>query len=154
MAATVLAPGTAHALLADGGPELAKHMRAEARSVATENEKFVWPIPEDITTYFDGGHAGLDIDGESGDRIIAARSGRVTFAGDDGDGYGVKVLIRHPGGYETLYSHLSTIAVTEGPIQRGDLVGEVGCTGSCTGPHLHFEIHENGAAVDPLGLLP
>jgi murein DD-endopeptidase MepM/ murein hydrolase activator NlpD len=156
-ATTVLAPGAAHALLADGGPELAKQMRAEARSVALvhdENEKFVWPVPEDITTYFDGGHAGLDIDGEAGDKIVASRSGRVTFAGDDGDGYGVKVLIRHAGGYETLYSHLSTIAVDLGPIRRGDLVGTVGCTGSCTGDHLHFEIHENGAAIDPLNLLP
>jgi murein DD-endopeptidase MepM/ murein hydrolase activator NlpD len=153
-ATTVLAPGAAHALLADGGPAFARQRLAEAKKVTLENERFVWPVPEDITTYFDGGHAGLDIDGEAGDKIVASRSGRVTFAGDDGDGYGVKVLIRHAGGYETLYSHLSSIAVDLGPIQRGDIVGTVGCTGSCTGDHLHFEIHENGAAIDPLDLLP
>lgn len=121
---------------------------------AGADEKFVWPVKGEITTYFDGGHAGIDIDGEYGDRIVAARSGQVTFAGDDGDGYGVKVIIKHPGGFKTLYSHLSSIEVEKGPIARGELVGLVGCTGSCTGDHLHFEILEGGSVTNPLDFLP
>ena len=121
---------------------------------SVRHETFIWPVTGAINTPFGGDHDGLDIEGETGDEIVAARSGRITFAGDDGDGYGTKILISHPGGMATLYSHLSSIAVEKGWVDRGMVVGRVGCTGSCSGDHLHFEIHRQGRAVNPLGLLP
>lgn len=125
------------------------------RAVAAE--AFVWPVAGAINTPFGGDHDGIDIEGETGDKIIAARSGRVTFAGDDGDGYGTKIVIAHDKHVSTLYSHLSSIASSvtrKAWIDRGDVIGRVGCTGSCSGDHLHFEIQRGGRPVDPLGLLP
>lgn len=154
VAGAALVPGTAEAMPLLAGPGDTPAPVAEAPT-AGPDERFVWPVvSRSITTPFDGGHAGIDIDGESGDRIVAARSGVVTFAGDEGDGYGLKVLVRHPGGLATLYSHLATIAAKGGPIARGDLVGTVGCTGSCSGDHLHFEIQRKAAPTNPLDFLP
>jgi murein DD-endopeptidase MepM/ murein hydrolase activator NlpD len=152
LAAALLAPTAAHALFP---AEVGGRSPLKVVKKASANERFVWPVEDHtVNTHFGGGHNGIDIESVTGDRIVAARSGHVTFAGDDGDGYGVKVVIRHPGGFETLYSHLSKISVSRGPIERGDLVGFVGCTGSCTGDHLHFEILKNGSPTEPLTYLP
>lgn len=117
-------------------------------------QSFAWPIEGAVNTSFGGGHNGIDIEAEMGDPIRAARAGEITFAGDDGDGYGVKVSISHGHGLSTLYAHLSSITVSEGWVAQGQVIGLVGCTGSCTGDHLHFEILENGGPRDPLGYLP
>lgn len=117
-------------------------------------EDFIWPVKGAINTSFGGGHDGIDIEGETGDKIIAARSGRITFAGDDGDGYGIKVLIDHGRGISSLYSHLSTIAQRRGWVEIGTVIGRVGCTGSCSGDHLHFEIQQRGRATNPVPWLP
>ena len=98
-------------------------------------------------------HTGVDINGSSGEPIAAAATGRVIMAQTYG-GYGRAVVIDHGGGLVTLYAHQSKIAVSVGQtVDRGQVVGYVGCTGSCTGPHLHFEVRKNGAPVDPLGYL-
>jgi len=144
----------AAAMKAESLAEAAEKRRAKRAKKLLKKKGFAWPIVGAINTPFSGGHAGIDIEGVTGDKIIAAQSGTVTFAGDDGDGYGVKVIIEHASGYETLYSHLSSIAVSEGPISQGEVVGAVGCTGSCTGDHLHFEILHGGVVTDPLPLLP
>lgn len=166
LAATVALPGVAHArLIVDGTGPVAKKLhvapKEEKKSSASKSAKapklgkgFIWPVVETINTHFGGDHAGIDIEGVTGDPIVAAQGGTVTFAGDDGDGYGVKVVIDHGDGYETLYSHLSSISTSMGPIDQGDLVGAIGCTGSCSGDHLHFEILLNGVPIDPVGLLP
>lgn len=159
--AALMIPSVAHARpVVEGKGSVAKKIHADPRPAAHAagkigaNEPFVWPVVGAVNTPFGGDHAGIDIEGLTGDKILASRSGTVTFAGDDGDGYGTKVIVRHAGGYETLYSHLSSIAVSRGPIEQGELVGLVGCTGSCTGDHLHFEILHNGAVTNPLDLLP
>ena len=157
-----IAASSVAALPIDTATEEAAEVTAETiRSVSSSSslrsltdESFVWPVKGAINTPFGSGHDGVDIEGETGDEIVAARSGRITFAGDDGDGYGTKILISHPGRTTTLYSHLSTISVKEGWVDRGTVIGRVGCTGSCTGDHLHFEIHREGRAVDPTPLLP
>ena len=118
------------------------------------SERFVWPVEGAINTPFGGDHDGIDIEGETGDPIVAARSGRVVFAGDDGDGYGNKIVIAHGRGISSLYSHLSTMKVRRGWVDRGAVIGRVGCTGSCSGDHLHFEILENKKATSPLRFLP
>jgi murein DD-endopeptidase MepM/ murein hydrolase activator NlpD len=69
-------------------------------------------------------------------------------------GYGNLVVIDHGGGLATAYGHQSGLAVGYGAqVAQGDVIGYVGCTGHCFGPHLHFEVRVNGAPVDPLGYL-
>src|SRR4029078_1167132 len=79
----------------------------------------------------------------------AAQCGTVSQAGTE-SGYGNIVCIQHAGGVSTCYAHLSAIGVSKGPyVHVGDVIGKVGCTGNCTGPHLHFEVRQNGTATDP-----
>ena len=95
-------------------------------------------------------HSGLDLRAKYGDKVYAARGGRVIFTGISG-GYGNLIQIAHGNGYITFYGHLSKILVKQGDkVRRGQLIGRVGATGRVTGPHLHFEIRKNGYAVDPL----
>lgn len=120
---------------------------------------FIWPINGAVTSPFGPRwgrmHEGIDIDGYSGQPIVASKSGRVISAGDAGDGYGTKVVIDHGGGYTTLYAHMSRLGSSVGSsVSQGQVVGYVGCTGSCTGDHLHFEVRINGAPQNPLSYLP
>lgn len=95
-------------------------------------------------------HAGVDIAAPRGTPIPAAAAGTVVFAGRRG-GYGNLVEIEHADGRRTRYAHTDRILVTVGDeVQDGQPIATVGSTGRSTGPHLHFEIKENGAAVDPL----
>ena len=98
-------------------------------------------------------HTGLDLNAGSGIAIKASESGTVIMARTWG-GYGRTVVIDHGGGLSTLYAHQSSILVSEGQrVARGDVIGYVGCTGYCTGPHLHFETRERGKPVDPMKYL-
>lgn len=123
-------------------------------TMAGVDGRFIWPVKGAVNTPFGGGHDGIDIEGETGDTIVAARSGKIVFAGDDGDGYGTKVLIDHGRKVFSLYSHLDTIAQRKGWIDEGAVVGTVGCTGSCSGDHLHFEILSGERPLNPLDYLP
>ncbi|MCE2511512.1 MAG: M23 family metallopeptidase [Acidimicrobiia bacterium] len=99
-------------------------------------------------------HNGIDLGGDTGDRVRAARSGEVILAGERG-GFGNTIVIYHGLGYSTLYGHLSRIEVSEGQqVQSGDRIGAIGSTGWSTGPHLHFELRIDGRAVDPTPHLP
>jgi murein DD-endopeptidase MepM/ murein hydrolase activator NlpD len=115
-----------------------------------------WPTQGTITGVYGESrpghmHAGIDIANAEGTPIVAAESG--TIIGSCGSGYGNCILIDHGGGMVTLYAHQSSQVLTSGSVSRGQLVGYMGCTGSCTGPHLHFEVRINGSAVDPMGYL-
>ena len=99
-------------------------------------------------------HAGLDIDGERGDGVLAPANGIVTKAGWQG-GYGNLIEIDHGNGLTTRYGHLSQGVVQIGDtVQRGQLIGMVGSTGRSTGPHLHYELRLNDKPVNPRRLLP
>jgi murein DD-endopeptidase MepM/ murein hydrolase activator NlpD len=99
-------------------------------------------------------HAGLDIDGERGDSVVAPATGTVTEAGWKG-GYGQMVEIDHGNGLVTRYGHLSRVEVAAGqPITRGQLIGLVGSTGRSTGPHLHFELRIGEKPINPRRFLP
>ncbi len=99
-------------------------------------------------------HNGVDLDGNTGDRVRAARSGEVILAGERG-GFGNTIVIYHGLGYSTLYGHLSRVEVSVGQnVASGDRIGAVGSTGWSTGPHLHFELRIDGKAVDPTPYLP
>lgn len=99
-------------------------------------------------------HAGMDIDGERGDLVVAPGSGTVIEAGWKG-GYGNMIEIDHGNGLTTRYGHLSKIEVSQGDsITRGQLIGEVGSTGRSTGPHLHYELRVNDHPINPRFFLP
>jgi murein DD-endopeptidase MepM/ murein hydrolase activator NlpD len=99
-------------------------------------------------------HTGLDFSAASGTPVVAAASGRVTFAGRSTGGWGNLVTIAHPGGTRTLYAHLLRVGVRVGQrVEAGNRIGRVGSSGRSTGPHLHFEVRLRGAAVDPLPAL-
>ncbi|MBD2460020.1 peptidoglycan DD-metalloendopeptidase family protein [Oscillatoria sp. FACHB-1407] len=98
-------------------------------------------------------HAGIDFGAGYGTVIRAADSGTVIFAGWYG-GYGRSVIIDHGNNLTTLYAHASELYVSEGQaVQRGQAIAAVGSTGLSTGPHLHFEVRENGTPVNPLNYL-
>ena len=98
-------------------------------------------------------HEGIDIGVGYGTPIEAAAAGTVVYAGWE-SGYGNFVVIDHGNGLATAYGHQSRIAVSNGEsVSQGQVIGYVGCTGHCFGPHLHFEVRINGVAVDPLGYL-
>ena len=88
--------------------------------------------------------------------IVAAMGGRVVFAGGDACcSYGLYVVIEGPGGITTLYAHLGRLLVKEGQtVKQGQALGPVGCTGHCTGNHLHFEVFQDGRRINPLLYLP
>ena len=94
-------------------------------------------------------HKGVDLDANLRDKIFAAEKGIVVKAGK-GSGYGKMVRIKHAGGFETIYAHMSRISVKEGDrVSKGQVVGKAGNTGTSTGVHLHFEILKDGKAVNP-----
>ena len=94
-------------------------------------------------------HSGLDLAAVYGTPIAATADGTVAFANWNG-GYGLLVAVDHGGGIETRYGHMSRLAVSPGQrVRTGDLLGYVGSTGLSTGPHVHYEVRVNGAAVNP-----
>jgi len=122
--------------------------------------RFVWPVTGRITSLFgqlvNGRvHKGLDIGALPGTPVVASDSGYVAFAGWDRTGYGNLVIINHGNGYVTYYAHLSRILVQRGDsVAVGQRIGSVGCSGTCTGPHLHFEIRQSNVSRNPIGFLP
>ncbi len=115
---------------------------------------FLWPTPSHkINQYFRSRHTGVDIDGDYSSPVWAAADGRVEFVGW-GAGYGLEVVINHGDGTKTLYGHHSKLFVQAGQqVKRGDTIGMVGCTGWCTGTHVHFEVIIGGRKVNPLSYL-
>lgn len=117
-----------------------------------------WPASGPVTSEYGMRwgrmHEGLDVGGGTGTPVVAARPGTVTHAGRMG-GYGNLILINHGGGLSTAYAHLSGYSVSPGQsVGGGQRIGGMGCSGSCTGTHVHFEVRLNGAARNPRNYLP
>jgi hypothetical protein len=94
-------------------------------------------------------HSGLDLAAPLGTEVYAAREGVVSEVGSDAV-YGNYIIIRHDDNWVSLYGHLSKIeTVVRARVASGTLIGRVGSTGRSTGPHLHFELRQNGTAQDP-----
>jgi len=113
-----------------------------------------WPTIGIVTSWFGPRwgrvHNGLDIAAASGTQIYAAQSGTVIQSSAYG-GYGNMIVIDHGDGFTTVYAHLSEYSVSTGEsVSRGAAIGAMGCTGSCTGPHLHFETRVNGVPQNPM----
>ena len=118
-----------------------------------------WPLTESgfITRALSevGGtnHPGLDVAVPAGSYIRAAGAGRVVDAGQN-DVYGYYVRIDHGDGIETMYGHASELFVERGDVvERNEVIALTGSTGRSTAPHLHFEVRQAGAAVDPLAFV-
>lgn len=97
-------------------------------------------------------HQGLDYSAQKGTPILAAGDGHVEFMKNQARGYGKHVQIKHNANYATLYAHMSRFAShikPGGRVKQGDIIGYVGDTGLATGPHLHYEVIENGKKVNP-----
>jgi murein DD-endopeptidase MepM/ murein hydrolase activator NlpD len=117
----------------------------------------IWPVSGPVVSPFGYRwgrlHAGIDIAVGYGTPIHAAAAGTVVLVGWV-SGYGNYTCIDHGGGLATCYAHQSSYAVSQGAqVGQGQVIGYVGCTGHCFGPHLHFEVRINGNPVDPLGYL-
>lgn len=118
---------------------------------------YPWPVHGSITQHYgglhDAFHHGLDIAAPIGTAISAVDGGRITWAGWKSI-YGLCVIIDHGQGRKTLYGHASKILVQKGqPVVTGQTIAKVGSTGRSTGPHLHFEIYDQGQTVDPLAFV-
>jgi len=116
---------------------------------------FIWPASGGITQGYSFFHKAIDIANRAAGPILAADAGVVTTAGwPDSSGYGNRVVLDHGNGYVTLYGHLSVVQVVSGQrVKRGDVIGQMGSTGRSTGTHLHFEIRQGGALLNPLSFL-
>ena len=123
----------------------------------------IWPISGPITSPFGWRthpifgsqrfHSGLDIGGDYGMEIHAAKAGVVSHAGWIG-GYGNTVMIDHGGGIVTLYGHNQSLNVSVGQnVSQGQVIAFCGSTGNSTGPHCHFEVRLNGEPVSPYNYL-
>jgi murein DD-endopeptidase MepM/ murein hydrolase activator NlpD len=134
----------------------------DANGAGRQVASMTWPVAARITSGFGirvhpilrfaRMHRGIDFGARWGQPIVAAADGQVVRAGWSG-GYGQQVRLAHGGGMGSSYSHMSRITVAPGTIVRqGQLIGYVGSTGLSTGPHLHYEVYRNGAAVNPLGV--
>ena len=131
----------------------------QARAQLLASTPSIWPARGWITSTFGRRsdpftgerimHAGIDIAAPAGTKVIAPAAGDVLFAGQRG-GYGNMIVIDHGRGLITHYGHLNRILVKAGEhVERGDHIGAVGNTGRSTGPHLHYEVRENGIPTNP-----
>ncbi len=139
----------------------AKIRSAQSTSVVTTGAPsasgFIWPVHGVLTSGFGWRwgrmHEGIDLAVPNGTPVVSAASGTVIVAGWMG-GYGNLVVVDHGGGISTAYGHNTSVTVGVGQqVSQGSLIAYSGNTGHSTGPHVHFEVRINGAAVDPLGYL-
>jgi murein DD-endopeptidase MepM/ murein hydrolase activator NlpD len=125
--------------------------------------RFMWPVAGVITSPFGArmhpilgrytNHHGIDFGAPMGAPIYAPDNGEVIYAGWYG-GYGKVVIIDHGGDITTLFGHTSRYEVEAGArVRKGQVIAYVGSTGMSTGPHLHFEVRRNGAAINPMAFL-
>jgi peptidoglycan DL-endopeptidase CwlO len=149
--------------LAQASAALASRIQAASGSYSPPADRtpssagLIWPVNGPVVSPFGMRwgrmHTGIDIGVPYGTPIHAAAAGRVVYSGWM-DGYGNLVAIDHGRGLSTAYAHQSRIVVSLGQtVAQGQVIGYVGCTGHCFGPHLHFEVRVNGTPVDPLGYL-
>lgn len=125
----------------------------------TGTGSFIWPTPLRYLSGYDYnpslGHPAIDIAGDTGHGIVASDSGVVVYAGWNTYGYGEVVVIDHGNDWQTLYAHLSQVNVGCGQaVFQGNLIGLMGCTGNCSGSHLHFEVRYGDGFVNPWNVLP
>ena len=134
---------------------------ASARMDNAARLQMVWPASGTVTADFgewrgSHRHNGIDIGMLRTLRLRAVTKGIVRKVGYSAgyEGYGMVVIIDLPGPYTALYAHLASVRVRPGQrVRKGQRIGLAGCTGSCSGTHLHFEVERAGVSVNPLRFL-
>lgn len=122
-------------------------------TVTIAQGKWLWPVRGPITQGYGSANHGIDIAVPEGTPVLASQKGTVEKISQS-DIYGLLVMVKHSGGYETLYAHNSKVLVQEGAtVIAGTKIALSGSTGKSTGPHVHFEIRQSGAPVDPMNYL-
>lgn len=121
--------------------------------------RFVWPVKGPVTSWYGvrngRRHDGIDIAAAEGTPIRAAEKGKVIYSDNGLSGYGNLIIIRHRGGYHSVYAHNRKNRVeVDRVVEKGQVIGEVGDTGRARGHHLHFEIRRGDRSVDPMTYLP
>src|SRR5581483_316785 len=154
LAATAAVAAASASAMPVGGSAHVRHARHVVARKLTRSQllDFAWPAEGTVTTPFTSYHHGLDIGMLRSLDVRAAAPGKVVSVGyaTGFEGYGNIVLVQVTPDVVTLYAHLSSFKVHPGEtIAKGQLLGIAGCTGYCTGTHLHFEVRQNGVAVDP-----
>ena len=132
--------------------------RVRRPRAGARGQQFTWPVRGKITARFDPRHDslndGIDISAPSGTPVRATLAGQVIYS-DRLRGYGNLIIVRHRGGFASVYAHNRKNLVRQGQkVTRRQVIAEVGDTGRVTTPHLHFEIRRNNVARDPLSYLP
>ena len=108
-----------------------------------------WPVQGRLTQEFHAHHRGIDIAVPVGTPVKTTISGRVVYAGWNNQGYGNLVIVEN-GPWRTYYAHLSEIPVQVGQwVEAGEVIGLSGNTGNSTGPHLHYEVRQQGVPIHP-----
>lgn len=157
MAGALLAVGLVAAFATPGfaASNQGRALVSEHSARVSRNVKFIWPADGTVSSpYGPRGrafHPGIDIGMLRSLAVRSASSGTVAAAGylTGYEGYGLMVLVDIGNGYQLLYGHLSRAAARAGQdLDPGDPIGTAGCTGSCTGTHLHFELRRYGRWVD------
>ncbi|NRQ44028.1 peptidoglycan DD-metalloendopeptidase family protein [Rheinheimera sp. YQF-2] len=135
----------------------AKNNKAANSTLNRDLVQWQWPVKGKIISGFSHkqqGNKGIDVSGREGDRVNAAASGQVVYAGNALRGYGNLIIIKHNDDYLSAYAHNSKLLVAEKQmVTAGQQVAELGST-DATDPRLHFEIRFRGSSVDPLKYLP
>jgi murein DD-endopeptidase MepM/ murein hydrolase activator NlpD len=134
---------------------------ASARPDASARLQMVWPASGTVTSPFgvlrgSHRHEGIDIGMLLTLRVRAVTEGVVQSTGYENgyEGYGKIIVLNLPGPYTALYAHLSNVAVREGEhVREGEWIGQAGCTGTCSGTHLHFEVRRSDVPIDPMQFL-
>lgn len=128
--------------------------RYSPSAMTTDDSHLLWPVEgtdvSDVSSFWGDGrnHKGTDILAPNGTAIFAAEAGTVTYVGWE-SGWGLYMTIDHGNGLKTLYAHCSSITAKQGQkVERGEYIAAVGITGNAYGYHLHFEVYQNGVAVD------
>ncbi|MDH5762028.1 MAG: M23 family metallopeptidase [Nitrospinota bacterium] len=125
-------------------------------TASTRKRQLMWPVRGGVLTSHFGtrggkNHHGIDIGASRGTPIRAAGPGTVKFSGWGPTGYGLMVIIKHPGNLTTVYAHNSRNLVKKGSkVKRGQMIARVGKTGRASGPHVHFEVRNDTHPKNPL----
>lgn len=140
-----------------GKPELPP-LQYIAPTIEPPDPKFIVPTKGTFTSGYGLRwgklHKGIDIAAPIGTPIFAVADGEVISSDWNNGGYGNLIEVKHEGGIITRYAHNKTNKVKKGDkVKQGQLIALMGSTGFSTGPHLHFEIHKEGEAIDPKPLI-